>query len=100
MREVAVLRQIKHPNVIPLLKYFIKEESIFLVFDYFDFDLGELLYSLPKDVFLSPLQIKVCFLRYEGTERWNQVWCISLNHLLIEVIYPLTKTHSSIRLGD
>ena len=69
MREVAVLRQIKHPNVIPLLKYFIKEESIFLVFDYFDFDLGELLYSLPKDVFLSPLQIKVCFLRYEGTKR-------------------------------
>lgn len=59
MREVSVLRQICHPNIIKLINCVIKTKSIYLIFEFIDFDLGRLLTSLPPDISLSSLQIKV-----------------------------------------
>ena len=59
MREISVLKQIHHPNIIRLFKCFLHKKSIFLVFEFVDFDLGKLLCSLDQEVILSSLQIKV-----------------------------------------
>ncbi|KAI7872741.1 kinase-like domain-containing protein [Spinellus fusiger] len=39
LREIAILKELKHPNVIKLLDLIQKDTTIYLVFEYFDIDL-------------------------------------------------------------
>ena len=84
MREISVLKQIQHPNIIKLFKCIIHEKSIFLVFEFIDFDLGNLLSSLPSKVSLSPLQVKVFVF-------WVQLIC---KVIMYQILSGIQELHS------
>lgn len=50
LREIALLRKLKHPNIVSLLEVVVgsKADSIFLVFEYCGFELAQLVDSLPS----------------------------------------------------
>ncbi|KAI9032815.1 kinase-like domain-containing protein [Phycomyces nitens] len=39
LREIAILKEMKHPNIVKLLDLIQKDKTIYLVFEYFDIDL-------------------------------------------------------------
>ena len=72
MREIALLREINHKNIVkyspetslvtafPSLKDIVLEnKTLFLVFEYLEMDLKKHIDSLKKDQFLDSLSLKV-----------------------------------------
>lgn len=60
IREISLLRELNHPNIIGLQDVLIKDKKLSLIFEYLDKDLKSYLDSLSKDQFLEPMKIKVC----------------------------------------
>lgn len=57
MREISLLKDIRHLNIVKLLDVIVTENSLYLVFEYLNMDLKELL-EKHKNIF-SPDLIKV-----------------------------------------
>ena len=58
LREISLLREITHENVIFLKDLVIEKKNIYLVIECLEQDLKSKLKSLPEDKFLKPLEIK------------------------------------------
>ena len=63
MREIALLREIQHKNIVGLKDIILDNSKLFLVFEYLDYDLKMHLESLPSDTYLDSLSIKVPLLK-------------------------------------
>ena len=48
LREISVLKQLKHPNLVELLDIIVEHQKIYLVFEYIDNDLRKFLNNLEK----------------------------------------------------
>jgi serine/threonine protein kinase len=62
IREISILREIKHPNAVKLLDIIHNETKLFLVFEFLDLDLKKYMDSIPC---LSPSLVKVRFINAE-----------------------------------
>ena len=49
MREIALLREIQHKNIVSLKDIILEQQKLFLVFEYLEYDLKMHLESLKKD---------------------------------------------------
>uniref|UniRef100_A0A0N5AYK7 Protein kinase domain-containing protein n=1 Tax=Syphacia muris TaxID=451379 RepID=A0A0N5AYK7_9BILA len=53
LREVALLRELRHPNIVGLLDVIMKEDRIYLVFEYLSMDLKKFIKDLPADTMMD-----------------------------------------------
>lgn len=61
LREMSVFKELDHPNVIKMLEIIIQKD-IFLIFEYMNQDLKQLLDSLKSSQIMKPTIIKVCII--------------------------------------
>ncbi|CAG0920769.1 unnamed protein product [Notodromas monacha] len=62
IREISVLKELQHPNIVRLLDVLMQEKKLFLVFEFLSMDLKKYLDLLPKDGGMDPVVIKsYCF---------------------------------------
>ena len=59
LREISVLRQLKHPNIVELSDVIQSEGRLYLVFEFVDKDLKKYMDSVPNT--LDPMLVKVVF---------------------------------------
>jgi cyclin-dependent kinase len=59
IREIALLKELQHPNIVRLVNVLHTDKKLTLVFEYLDQDLKKLLDSYGRDKPLEPLKIKV-----------------------------------------
>lgn len=62
IREIALLKELQHPNIVRLVNVLHTDKKLTLVFEYLDQDLKKLLDSYGRDKPLEPLKIKVSYL--------------------------------------
>uniref|UniRef100_A0A0N5AU07 Protein kinase domain-containing protein n=1 Tax=Syphacia muris TaxID=451379 RepID=A0A0N5AU07_9BILA len=53
LREIALLRQLRHPNIVDLEQVIMQEAKIYLIFEYLTMDLKKYLDSFPDDVYMD-----------------------------------------------
>lgn len=58
IREISLLREINHKNIISLLDVIIDQKRLYLVFEYGDCDLKSYLERLPTSTFIEPQRVK------------------------------------------
>ena len=58
LREISILRELKHPNIVELKDVVCAENKLYLLFEYLDIDLKKYLESLNENVMLEPERIK------------------------------------------
>ncbi|CAK0782912.1 hypothetical protein CVIRNUC_006107 [Coccomyxa viridis] len=78
MREIRVLQQCRHPNIVHLKKVVTgsKPDSIFLVFEYCTHDLGQLVDAMPRP--FSPSEVKCLMLQLlEAVNFLHSHWIMS-----------------------
>ncbi|KAI0305169.1 kinase-like domain-containing protein [Multifurca ochricompacta] len=103
LREIKILKALKHPNVVELLDMFVvrsngkdKPLSVYMVFPYMDHDLAGLLEN--ERVKLQPSQIKLYMKQLlEGTEYMHR------NHILhrdMKAANLLISNSGSLRIAD
>ncbi|CAG9529902.1 unnamed protein product [Cercopithifilaria johnstoni] len=59
MREIALLRELRHPNIIILHGIVLEDYRIYMVFEYFEMDLRRYIDSIPKDKLMDKIQSKI-----------------------------------------
>lgn len=60
IREISVLKELKHPNIVSLLDVVHNDNRLYLVFEYLDLDLKRFMDIVKKkDGGLTPVQVKV-----------------------------------------
>ena len=57
IREISLLKDLKHPAIVPLYDVIIADDSLYMVFEFLNMDLKKLL-DKAKDVF-TPKLVKV-----------------------------------------
>lgn len=58
MREISLLKDLQHDNIVQLFDVVVADASLYMVFEYLNMDLKKLM-DKKKDVF-TPKLIKVC----------------------------------------
>ncbi|VIO85888.1 cell division control protein 2 homolog, putative [Brugia malayi] len=58
LREISLLRELKHPNIVRLGRVILDVSCIFLVFEYISMDLRDYINSLPDGVTMSTIEQK------------------------------------------
>jgi serine/threonine protein kinase len=58
IREIALLKALKHPNVVELKKVLYTEDKLYLVFEYLDYDLKKYMRAKGNGP-LEPEEVKV-----------------------------------------
>lgn len=58
IREISLLREINHKNIVGLRDVVIDQKTLYLVFEYAEKDLKKYLEELPKDKFLEEKTVK------------------------------------------
>ncbi|KAL6059287.1 Cyclin-dependent kinase D-2, variant 2 [Balamuthia mandrillaris] len=86
LREIKILKEIHHPNVVGLLDVFAHHGSIYLVFEYMETDLEAIVRD--ENIVLSPADIKAYMLMLlQGLEHCHTNWVLHRdlkpNNLLI-----------------
>lgn len=59
LREISLLKGMKHPNIVDLKDIVLESGKVYLVFEYLKRDLKNFLDSLPQDTFLEEKTVKV-----------------------------------------
>jgi len=54
IREISLLKEVQHPNVVALLDVLMQESKLYLVFEYLTMDLKKYMDSLPKGTMMDP----------------------------------------------
>lgn len=60
LREISILKNLKHPNTVVLLDFILEPNKIYLIFEYLETDLANFMEKLPKEIFLESVAVKVC----------------------------------------
>ena len=63
LREITILRELKHPNIVRLLDVVLNDSKLYLLFEYGECDLRKYLINL-KDKSLDENSIKIFYIRY------------------------------------
>uniref|UniRef100_A0A8R1DXS7 Protein kinase domain-containing protein n=1 Tax=Caenorhabditis japonica TaxID=281687 RepID=A0A8R1DXS7_CAEJA len=58
VREISLLKELKHPNVVGLDAVIMQENRLYLIFEFLSSDLKRFMDQLPKDQFLSSATLK------------------------------------------
>ncbi len=52
VREISLLKELKHPNIVDLITILVEKEKIYLVFEFMPMDLKQYLDSLKSKIFI------------------------------------------------
>jgi cyclin-dependent kinase len=63
VREISLLKELKHPNIVKLLDILHTEKKLTLVFEHMDSDLKKFIDSLGSSILNSPVHISFIFRR-------------------------------------
>lgn len=58
IREISLLRELQHPNIVSLLDVLMQENKLYLVFEFLSMDLKKYMESLPQGKLLEPQLVK------------------------------------------
>ncbi|EDV25811.1 Cyclin-dependent kinase 1 [Trichoplax sp. H2] len=58
IREVSLLKELKHPNIVDLIEVLYEESKLYLVFEFLDMDLKRYLDTLPKGKTIDAMLMK------------------------------------------
>ena len=58
MREICILKELNHPNIVTLKDIITSEQKLYLVLEFCDKDMKGMLNSLPAGQLLDPLEVK------------------------------------------
>lgn len=58
IREISLLKELVHPNVVTLEEILLEDGKLYLVFEFLSMDLKKYLDSLPKDQFMDVMRVK------------------------------------------
>nr|AFV07383.1 CDC2 [Carassius auratus red var. x Cyprinus carpio] len=58
VREISLLKELQHPNVVRLLDVLMQESKLYLVFEFLSMDLKKYLDSIPSGLFMDPMLVK------------------------------------------
>jgi len=58
IREITFLTQFNHPNIVKLMDVIVRPNNLEMIFEFHSEDLKNYLDNIPKEKFLSSLQIK------------------------------------------
>lgn len=58
IREISLLRELPHPNIVSLLDVLMQENKLYLVFEFLSMDLKKYMESLPPNKLLEPMLVK------------------------------------------
>lgn len=59
IREISLLKELNHPNIVKLHEVIHSNKKLVLVFEYVDMDLKKFFSQFPKDKGMDPLLVKV-----------------------------------------
>lgn len=80
IREITLLKELTHPNVVCLEDVLMQENRLYLVFEFLSMDLKKYLDSIPDDKSMEPKLVRVClsFIRYpvNTLQLYTRVTCI------------------------
>jgi cyclin-dependent kinase 1 len=58
IREISLLRELQHPNIVSLLDVLMQENKLYLVFEFLSMDLKKYMESIPQNKLLEPTLVK------------------------------------------
>ncbi|KAI8742153.1 cyclin-dependent kinase 1 [Biomphalaria glabrata] len=58
IREISLLRELQHPNIVSLEDVLMQENKLYLVFEFLSMDLKKYLDSIPAGNFMDPMLVK------------------------------------------
>uniref|UniRef100_A0A3P8NN28 Cell division control protein 2 homolog n=1 Tax=Astatotilapia calliptera TaxID=8154 RepID=A0A3P8NN28_ASTCA len=58
VREVSLLQELKHPNVVRLLDVLMQESRLYLIFEFLSMDLKKYLDSIPSGQYMDSMLVK------------------------------------------
>lgn len=58
IREISLLRELEHPNIVGLNEVIMEENRLYLIFEFLSMDLKKYLDSYEKETFLDPEEVK------------------------------------------
>uniref|UniRef100_A0A8D0CLW1 Cyclin-dependent kinase 1 n=1 Tax=Scleropages formosus TaxID=113540 RepID=A0A8D0CLW1_SCLFO len=58
VREISLLKELQHPNVVCLLDVLMQESRLYLIFEYLSMDLKKYLDSIPSGQYMEPMLVK------------------------------------------
>uniref|UniRef100_A0AAY4BW34 Cyclin-dependent kinase 1 n=1 Tax=Denticeps clupeoides TaxID=299321 RepID=A0AAY4BW34_9TELE len=58
VREISLLKELQHPNVVRLLDVLMQESKLYLVFEFLSMDLKKYLDSIPSGQYMEPMLVK------------------------------------------
>jgi len=58
IREISLLRELQHPNVVSLMDVLMQENGLYLVFEFLSMDLKKYMETLPNNKLLEPQLVK------------------------------------------
>lgn len=58
IREISLLKELQHPNIVALEDVLMQEGKLYLVFEFLSMDLKKYMDSIPKDILLEPRLVK------------------------------------------
>ncbi|XP_064790201.1 cyclin-dependent kinase 1-like isoform X2 [Oncorhynchus masou masou] len=59
VREISLLKELAHPNVVRLLDVLMQESRLYLIFEFLSMDLKKYLDSIPSGQYMDPMLVKV-----------------------------------------
>jgi len=95
-REIKMLQELKHPNIVGLLDVFAHNANVYLVFEFLDWDLEKVIKD--KSKILHPPDIK-CYMKQllEGVEYCHKNWVL---HRDLKPNNLLLGPQGILKLGD
>lgn len=58
IREISILKELQHPNVVKLIEVIISQHKLYLVFEFLQMDVKRYIDQLPHSVYLNQSQLK------------------------------------------
>lgn len=59
IREISLLKELKHPNVVMLEDVIMQENKLYLIFEFLNMDLKKYLDTIPSGQFMDKMLVKV-----------------------------------------
>ncbi|KAL0483465.1 cyclin-dependent kinase CDK7 [Acrasis kona] len=96
VREIKVLQELKHPNIIDLVDVFLYKSNVYLVYEYMDTDLYEVIRD--QSLLLSTADVKG-YMKYilEGVEACHHNWVL---HRDLKPSNVLVSRNNDVKLAD
>ena len=73
IREISLLKELKHPNIVSLLDVLMEESKLYLIFEYLTMDLKKYMDNIGSGELMNPSVVK-CYL-YQVRKYANTTFC-------------------------